>query len=253
MTIRQVIKIHSIDLKDGKCEICGTDIYPAILSSVIGNWGFMYTCKDCIVKTKHISRKELDETIDNMSNNMLHFNYISSEWIHDDYKSKILEDFLKIEEEDNKYVKNIDLWKAHTFKEELLKNNIIYSEEDMFEYFNFYGNNPEIVFTLRSLLMDKPKNKFIKSMYIQARTKTLTRTQIQSLKRNRSFTFLEAGQEEFWEILPEIQKAIAEGKLTDGETEKISSIIKSVLVDEFYTERQKYVIDKFIEQNIKDS
>ena len=173
--------------------------------------------------------KQLEEYVKNYLNSYETFNYIDSSWLNDTNKKEILEEFLKIEKEDSKYIKSPDLWKAHIFKEELDKGRVIYSEQEMFEYMNFYYNNPEIVLSLRKMFFENPQSRFLKGLYYASRTCKLSNKQIQALKRNKNFPFKTKDIEDFWEYIPLILQVIENQDIPSEESLKIKNIVDKFL------------------------
>lgn len=187
MIKESLLSVHSVDLKDETCEICGKKIYPALFCSVLGRWRFKYVCIGCAAKFGKVSEKRVKEIAENFINGYRCLDYIDSSWVDDTDKAKILEEFIKIEEEDLGFIHNDELWKAHIFCEHLKTGHVVFSEDEMFNYFNFYGNIPELVFTLRGLLLAGNNSRFLRDMYYKARTRRLTRRQVGVIKNDKAF------------------------------------------------------------------
>lgn len=249
MFTREGIEIHCIDLVEKPCEICGKNHYPSIFVSLVGEISYGYVCRECIVQRELLDDRTIGNIVNNYIESRLGVNYIESSWIHDESKAELIEKFLKVEEEDSQITKSGDLMKATIFKQELSKGRAVYSEREMYDYFSFYGNNPEIVLTLRNELFKNKSNRFLKSMYIVSRSRALSDRQIETLKRNKVFKFISRDLDEFWALLPEIAEYInRKGEVSRGVL-KVKNIIDLVLQSEFYTVRQKEVIDRFAKKN----
>lgn len=245
-----LLRIHSVDLKREKCELCGKRIYPSILSSVLGRWEYKYTCVDCVSKWAKVSKKRVREIRDNFVEGYKCLDYIDSSWVADTDKAKVLEEFLRIEEEDREFICNDELWKAHIFKENLDKGRVVFSEEEMFDYFNFYGNIPDIVFKLREVLFRRPKSNFLKDIYYKSRTRKLTRRQVDALRRDRDFRCISEDTKNFWDYLPLVVEYINEVGELDEESLKVKGVIECVLEYGFYTEKQRGIVEDFIEKRV---
>lgn len=209
-----------------------------------------YLCKECIVKSKVINKSELTLIINNLNKNKNKNQDINSDWLNEEDKLELLDNFIEFEKEDMEIVQNIEMLKAKMFKKDLEKGLVNMSERELFNYMNFYGNNPEIVFQLRDILRKGSKNKFLKDIYVQARTRKLSYRQVETIKRNRAFAYLEANLEEFWEYVPVLLYAIENDYFEEGEKNKIKEILTSIIKDEFFTEKQKFVIEQFISKNM---
>ncbi len=250
--ISPLLKIHSIDFKETKCFSCKEEIFPAIFCSIVGKIESQYLCRECIVKSKVISKEDLEELVDNYLKNKDNKSSKNSSWVLNENKSNLLKKFIEIEKEDISYINDIRLIKATMFKKELEKGIVLYSEKEMFDYMNFYDNDIELVLLLRKVLLENINNKFLKDVYIQARNKKLTQKQINSLKNNREFAYLSEETEEFWEYIPVVLYSIENEYFEEGERNKIKDIIMSIIKKGFFTEKQKYVIDMFIKENLNN-
>lgn len=220
---KRYLRVHSIDLKEEKCEKCDKKCYPSIFSSAVGNWKYSYVCEDCIVNTKYISRVDLTRLRDNFLKSMGKGVVIDTTWVDDEDKRELLDHFLEMEEEDKDLVKDVDLYKAHLFIDSLRRGDTLFSEQEMYNYFNFYGNNAELVYGLRELLHEDQGSGFLLDMYKSARKMPLTDKQMGSLRRSRKFRKLCVDLEEFWEYLPEIQNFLEVKKDIDDRNLKVAN------------------------------
>lgn len=244
-----LLKVHTVDLVREKCDICGKEIYPSTMTTVISEWKFKYTCDECILKTGVIVKKELKEIKSNYISSKGNRYYLDTTWLDNDDLQETIKIFIELEKEDSSYVKNGDLWQMHYFLEGLSRGVIIFSESELYDYTNFYGNNPELVLLLRKLLFENKNNNFYKTTYISARTKKLSYKQLGALKRTKAFKNIVTDYDEFWEILPKVLEYILMSNESETKYKKIKNIVTNVIENEFFTRDQKKVIDSFTKEN----
>ena len=247
---KELLEIHVIDLKEEVCEKCGKKMYPAIFSSALGYWDYSYVCDKCILKTGYITNSRLKEIKESYVKSLGKEIVVDTSWVNDKDKKEILDYFLKLEDEDKEYIKDIDLYKAHIFKDNINKGGICFSEQEMFDYFDFYGNDVSMVKLLRNLALGETVNKFFKGLYIQSRKGKLTPKQLKALKRKRMFKNICEDTDEFWDCLPVILDYLERLDAVDDWDKMIESVIKTVMEYDFYTKNQRYVIDKYIQERI---
>lgn len=247
---KELFQIHSIDLKEERCEKCGKHTYPSIFSSALGYWKYSYICNECIIRTNYITKQELEHVRDCYLKSLGKEVIVDSTWVYNEDKKKVLDYFLKLEEEDKEIIKDIDLYKAHVFVEGLKKGDILFSEQEMYDYFNFYGNNMELVYGLRELAFEDKRSKFLLDMYKSARKMRLTDRQIHALKKSRKFKKLCEDVDDFWESLPLIINYLGIKEELDDWDLKVKDIVTFVMDNDFYTDKQRYVIDKYISERV---
>ena len=216
------------------------------MSTVLVKWKYKYTCDECILKTKTITKQELKEIKNNYLTSKGNRYYLDTSWLDNEGIKETIKFFLDFEKEDSEYVRNENLWQMHYFVEGLSRGVIIFSEQEFNDYVSFYGNNPEVVVLLRRLLFENPKNNFYKTTYIHARTKKLSASQIAALKRTKAFKCISEDYSEFWDNLPSILAYILSSGVETPEFEKVKNIITNILENEFFTKDQKKVIDNFV-------
>lgn len=245
-----LLTIHSVDLAEKECEICKGKIYPAILSSLKGKWKYGYVCIDCIEKTGAATKEELKRTQNNFIQGHKVLDFMKESWEDDPEKLETLNEFVKFELEERAFIEDDRLLMATMFKNALKDGRVMYSELEMFEYMNFYGNNPDIVFKLREMISSGNKNKFINDIYVKARTTKLSKKEIEAVKRNKEMKDLSVDIQEFWNILPMLNEYIKGIEKETEEISKIKSILRKIAEDDFFTKGQRYTINKFIQENL---
>lgn len=246
----KLFKIHAIDRKEDKCGGCGKKINPAVFCSAAGFWDFDYRCDDCILKTNYVTEEELAKLKKNFLSSFEKGIILETTWTKDPDKKSLLDYFLKLEDEDKEFINDIDIRKAHMFKRGLEDGCVLFSEKEMFDYFNFYDNPPELVMLLRKLAKENPKSKFFKDMYRNARKGKLTEKQLQTLKRNKLFKNVLGDEDGFWNMLPMIIDYLTLKEVVDDFDLKVQSIATSIMENGFYSSNQRFTIEKYIRNRI---
>lgn len=236
--------IHSIDLVEKTCGICGKTVYPAILSSVDHEWNYRYTCGYCLAEHTNAQIKEIEDLIINVVKNKNINSFVDTSWTQEETVQGLFEAFTEMEEQDRKHIRNLDMWKVHSYLDGLTRGLVLYSEDEMIDYFNFYNNNIDVVTTLHYLVHKNPSNNFLMNTYIDSRTKKLSKEQLDALKRNRNFNFLSTESNKFWGKVEHLSDDL--NKLAETtETLKLKSILKAILENEYFTEKQKDYVEYY--------
>lgn len=238
-------KIHSIDLVSNKCEICGKESYPSILSSVNSKWGYRYTCEDCLANSVETSLEAMYNIVDTSIKNRFINSFVDMSWLEDSTVKGLIDMFKDIEQQDRQYIRNIDMWKVNSYLDGLKRGLVLYSEDEMIDYLNFYDNDLDVVTTLQYLVYKDPNNSFIVNTYVDARTKKLSKEQLEALKRNRNFSFLSKDYSKFWDKLDKLRAYFNE---LDNEL-KVKSIVDTIMESKFFTEKQKQYVENYIRTN----
>jgi len=245
-----LLTIHSVDLAEKECEICKDKIYPAILSSIKGKWKYGYVCVDCIEKTGAATKEELKRTQNNFIQGHKVLDFMKESWEDDPDKLEALNQFAQFELEERAFIDDDRLLMATMFRNALKDERVMYSELEMFEYMNFHGNNSDIVFKLREMISNGNKNKFIHDIYVKSRTTKLSKKEMDAVKRNREMKDLSVDIQEFWDMLPMLNDYIKSIETETEEVIKIKSILRKIAEDKFFTKGQRYIINKFIQENL---
>lgn len=282
------VRLHTIDLVKCKCDVCGDETYPSILTSVKGKWEFSYICDKCVIKSKATTVKKFKKIKENYLRNLDRSSFVDDSWTKDTDIVELTEFFLAMEQEDSKYINSIELRKASQFVEGLSKGKLLFTKEELLDYYSFYGNDLEVVTTLSALMkmetddirekiyngyketekknsdyvveeFKTTSNKFIKDTYFHSRTKTLSVEQLEALSRQRIFKFLSQESKEFWENIEILYNTIINGNTINSEginTElvnkkhytKVISILETIMNKGYYTKDQRYILDKYIKK-----
>lgn len=201
------LKITSVDLVKRKCDLCGEQCYPSVLTTLENRWKYKYVCETCLAKKRIMGKREFRKKVKNMTQNKVVNSFVDNTWKDGPAERDMFESLTGIEEVDKEYIDHIGLRKVHDYLNGLEEGIVAYTKEEMIEYLNFYGNDAEIVITLHILSKNKPNNRFIRETYIDSRTRKLSREQISSLSRQREFKFLRSDNS-FWEMVEDLSELL---------------------------------------------